>query len=144
MKLAIMCGLPRSGKSTFINENLKHYQIICKDDIRLALGFVYNQDLEDIVEVITNALIKASLIRGLDTVIDETNTTQSRRKKLISMGKEYNAEMILYFVKTSYEACIERAKQYGFPLAVITRMKQNLENEPPSEDEGINIIEISH
>ena len=47
--IIFMIGLPRCGKSTYIMNVMSDTQIVCKDDIRLALGTQFNTKLETIV-----------------------------------------------------------------------------------------------
>lgn len=142
-RMVIMCGLPKSGKSTIVDRELQEYQVICGDDIRLALGVEFDPRLEEFVWGTFNTMVRASLIRGLDVVLDGTHTTRFRREKVINLGKEYGADITIIHVKTPYETCIERAKESDFPLAVMERMRLNLELEPPIHEEGAEIIEKS-
>jgi predicted kinase len=121
-KMVIMCGLPKSGKSTIVDRELREYQVICGDDIRLALGVEFDPKLEDFVWGTFNTMVRASLIRKLDVVLDGTHTTKFRREKVINLGKEYGADIKIIHVKTPYEVCIERATESDFPLAVMERM----------------------
>lgn len=142
-KMVIMCGLPKSGKSTIVNRELREYQVICGDDIRLALGVEFDPKLEDFVWGTFNTMVRASLIRGLDVVLDGTHTTRFRREKVINLGKEYEADVTIFFVKTPYETCIERAIESDFPVDVMERMQASLELEPPTKEEGVEIVERS-
>jgi predicted kinase len=142
-KMVIMCGLPKSGKSTIVDREFREYQVICGDDIRLALGVEFDPRLEEFVWGTFNTMVRASLIRGLDVVLDGTHTTIFRRERVINLGKEYDADIKVIFVNTPYETCIERAVESSFPLAVMDRMRANLELEPPSEEEGVEVVEKS-
>jgi len=146
-KMVIMCGLPKSGKSTIVDRELREYQVICGDDIRLALGVEFDPKLEDFVWGTFNTMVRASLIRGLDVVLDGTHTTRFRREKVINLGKEYGADVTIIHVKTPYETCIKRATESDFPLAVMERMHVSLELEPPTEEEAEVVeksVEIIH
>jgi len=142
-KMVIMCGLPKSGKSTIVDRELREYQVICGDDIRLALGVEFDPRLEEFVWGTFNTMVRASLIRGLDVVLDGTHTTRFRRERVINLGKEYGADITIIHVKTPYETCIKRAIESDFPLAVMERLRANLELEPPSEEEGVEVVEKS-
>jgi predicted kinase len=142
-KMVIMCGLPKSGKSTIVNRELREYQVICGDDIRLALGVEFDPRLEDFVWGTFNTMVRASLIRGLDVVLDGTHTTRFRRERVINLGREYEADITIFFVKTPYETCIKRAIESDFPVDVMERMQASLELEPPTKEEGVEIVERS-
>jgi len=142
--MVIMCGLPKSGKSTIVNKEFREYQVICGDDIRLALGVEFDPRLEEFVWGTFNTMVRASLIRGLDVVLDGTHTTKFRRERVIKIGQEYDADIKIYFINAPYEICLERAKKDNFPLHVLERMKENLDAEPPSEDEGVEVVELNN
>lgn len=142
-KMVIMCGLPKSGKSTLVNRGFRDYQVICGDDIRLALGVVFDPRLEEFVWGTFNTMVRASLIRGLDVVLDGTHTTKLRRGRVIKLGQEYNADIKVFFINAPYKICLERAEKDNFPISVLERMKVNLDAEPPSEDEGAEVIELN-
>ena len=141
-KMVIMCGLPKSGKSTIVDREFREYQVICGDDIRLAFGVEFDPRLEEFVWGTFNTMVRASLIRGLDVVLDGTHTTRFRRERVINLGKEFDADIKVIFVKTPYETCVERAIESNFPLAVMDRMRANLELEPPG-GEGVEVVEKS-
>ena len=73
-ELIVMIGLPGSGKSTYVNQHLSNYQVICADDVRLSLGYVFEPKIEPIVHFICETTIRSYFIRGLPIVVDETNT----------------------------------------------------------------------
>jgi len=49
LNLVVMVGIPKSGKSTYINKHYAHYQLLCADDIRLAFGSAFNRNTESFV-----------------------------------------------------------------------------------------------
>ena len=126
MKCVIMIGIPRSGKSTYVKSNCKDYQVICADDVRKALGFQFNQRIEPIVHAICEIEARAKMERGLDVVIDETNTSIKRVSKWTRLADEYGYKKIGIVLKTPQKVCMSRNVGEGVvPDEVIERMHDN-------------------
>lgn len=132
-KLIMTSGLPRSGKSTY-SRTLGH-PMVNPDSIRLAYGVVYEPKLESHVWAVAETMVSALFIAGHPVVVlDATNLTRERRRRWIS--KDYDTE--IHIVKASPEVITERAKQSGFPLEVIEKMRESME--PPDKSEGFSRI----
>ena len=76
-EIVLMVGVAGAGKSTYVNKLLAHtHQVLCLDDIRLALGDVFNIRTEPIVRAVTDIVGRAFLERGLSFVVDSTCTSK--------------------------------------------------------------------
>lgn len=120
----IMQGLPGSGKSTYIKENLKNCKVISRDIIRYELGLTKSVDdkkvctwqEEALISVKENSKICDSIKNCQDFVIDDINI---RRKHFYQLVKSIR-ELSKYFgcpikitvvrLNTPIETCIERRK----------------------------------
>jgi predicted kinase len=122
--LILLCGLPRSGKTTWaLNTKLP---TVSPDSIRIVLhGQPFIGEAEPMIWVLTRYFIKSLFSYGFPIVIlDATNTTEFRRKEWLS--KEWDCKYKCFH--TSKEVCIERAKQSpnGELVKVIERMSREL------------------
>lgn len=115
-KVYIMCGIPGSGKSTWISNNLdKNIKIISRDIIRYKLGYVdspnkkvvLNKDQENHVTQIEYDLINNYLSNGESIVIDDINSGKYRNK-LINELRKYNVHIIGVNIITPLDICIKR------------------------------------
>jgi len=106
--IMLMVGVQGSGKSTYINNQMNDYQILCLDDIRLALGDVYNKRTEPIVRAITDIMGRAFLERGLSIVVDGTNTSKYIVEKWRALADEYNYFLNGIHLDVPFETCVER------------------------------------
>lgn len=130
-ELVVMCGIPRSGKSTWVNENLKGYHIVCADDIRLALGVQFDFRLENFVWGVHDTAVRAALVRERDVVIDATNTTITTIKRYAAMAEEYSINFRVVHVNTPLTVCFARNKPEipgSVPNKVIDRMARQLDD----------------
>jgi len=141
--ITLMCGLPRSGKSTWISENKEHQVVLSADDLRYL---VYNQrfwqDGEALMWSIHNIILNMLLQQGADIIIDETNVSKKRRKPIIDMAKQYGYWTNCVWITTSKDECLNRASKLNdlFIIPVIERMSGEFEK--PEYGEGIDNILI--
>lgn len=128
-QLIVMVGIPKSGKSTYVDHNFPDYQLICADDFRLALGVQYNARLEGTVWAAHDIALRAAMERGCSTVIDNTNTTTASLNKFEALTDEYGYTMRIVHISTPSQVCLERnvvAEKDKVPGHVINRMHEQL------------------
>jgi predicted kinase len=141
-KITLMIGLPRSGKSTWIEQNKTNEAIISADDLRYI---VYNQrfwsDGEPMMWSIRTMMLKYLMQQGMDIIIDETNSTIARRKAIIDMAKENGYTIIGNVLEKAWvDECVERAMNEGQTdlIPIINRMAYQFE--APRLEEGFDKI----
>lgn len=149
-KMILMCGLPRSGKTTWVKDNRKSWVddnrpdkfIISADALRQV---VYNQrywqDGEALMWSIHDIILKIALFQGIDIIIDECNISKKRRSPLIKIAKNYGYEVHCIFIVTSWVDCISRANKENDLeiIPIIERMSNHFEN--PEYEEGFDKID---
>lgn len=65
-RLVIMQGLPGAGKSSFVKRMYAVDQVVCLDDVRLALGHEFNPQTEAMVLAIADGMARSHLLGGRD------------------------------------------------------------------------------
>lgn len=146
-ELFIICGIPGSGKSTFLRNYVKEHSsiVVSRDAIRFSL-LKENSDYfeyEPIVEqMFYNGIIKA-LQLGYDVFADQSSISPAARKKLLSRVCSYKKVNAIY-VKTPLEICIKRNNfrigRARVPKEVILDMHKHFS--PPTFEEGFDSIQI--
>ena len=137
-ELIIMVGLPGSGKSTFVDdyiigkgfqEGVYGYHIVSRDDIRLAFGSGFNHLVEPHIGAIARTMVRAYMIRGIDIVVDETNTNISTIKMWTELAQEYGYKIRAMVMTTPLKICKERREtsKGKFPENIIDKMYEQLE-----------------
>lgn len=123
MRVTLMVGLPGSGKSFWADMQQK--PIICRDDIRLALGVEFDHKLEPHVTAVTNTMVRALMVRHVDFIIDETHNNVSTVKRHMAIAKEYSYSVNFTIMATPVKVCKDR--RIGFPIGVIDSMAENIQ-----------------
>lgn len=112
--LYISCGVPGSGKSTFLKEmKEKNEVIISRDDIRFSLlkeGEEYFAHEKEVYEKFT-VLIRDYINKGINVYADATHLNEKSRylllKKLKNKGCKPSEINAIYF-NVPIDICIER------------------------------------
>jgi predicted kinase len=137
-RLAIMCGLPKSGKTTYARGLQKAGWVrVCPDDIRRALhGRGHHEPAEPIVWANAELAVRALLLGGHAVVVDATHVTRERRAPWIRVARDLGVQIEAFVLETPPEVCHERnrASDDPVPEEVIDRMAGRRE---PVEEEGL-------
>lgn len=132
MNLMLTLGVAGSGKSTFVNELLNEstdpLQILCLDDIRLALGDVYNERTEPVVRMIADVMGRTFMERGVHIIVDSTCTSKHIADKWCKLAIEYNYRTSAYLIDTPFEVCCERRVDTNkINLEVLEKQREQLD-----------------
>lgn len=150
-RLTLMCGIPCSGKSTYVRETLVETDptavILSTDDFieRYAkeVGKSYVEVFEEAIDPaglhLDNTLIDA-ISRQQNIIWDQTNITKSTRiAKLVKFPPDYERHCVCVYTDLR-TALLRNSQRHGkfVPRDVIVRMDTQFV--PPSDDEGFHHI----
>lgn len=130
-RLALMCGLPKSGKTTYARRlQGRGWVRVCPDEIRRALhGRGHYPPAEPVVWANAELSVRALLIGGHRVVLDATNTTRHRRAPWLRLARELGVPACAYVLRTPKEECHRRNERSEEPVPpeVIDRMARQWE-----------------
>ncbi len=146
LRLILMVGLPRSGKSTRAAElsNALKAPIVNPDAVRYAIhGKPFIATAEPFVWATTKTMAAALFLAGhTDVIVDACNNTKKRRDEWKFVARDYekahgtSIEVVFETVDTPASVCLERVQDDNEHLIpIIERMAAA--HEPVSEEEGL-------
>lgn len=130
----IMIGIPGSGKSTWIKNNLSpDIPIVSRDIIRAELGFTRGVDekavctkaQEEEVSKVERELVKTYIESGQSFVLDDTNTSRYAAEFIKGLRKLGNVNLIGVKMNTPLKICQERRKAQ-IPGRVLEGMEKRM------------------
>ena len=114
-KLIIMCGLPRTGKTTWINKNKKDAIVVSSDDIRETIfGHKFHYESNKFVFAFVEAMVIILLKQNKTVIVDATNLTFNLRYQWAQIAEKYNCNCEIVWVYISkdpqknLEECLKR------------------------------------
>ena len=147
-----MCGIPGSGKSTWIQNHKAFFsdscQIISRDQIRFAL-LGDNDDYFSKEGTVWAKYVnqsRASLKNNVDTILDATHLNESSRAKILTAlkGSLNNVEINIIVINPGLEVSLKqnemREGRSYVPQSAIRRMNSQLTI--PTLEEGFDHIYI--
>jgi predicted kinase len=94
-----MVGIPRIGKSTWINKNKNDAIVVSSDTIRKELfGHQYHSPANKFVFAIVEAMTLLLLKQNKDVIIDSTSLSKASRGQWYSVAKSTNAIVTVVWV----------------------------------------------
>lgn len=137
-KITMLVGLPRSGKSTWVNSNKEDALVVSSDWIRgniLGETYGYSESANAIVWTIMDSAVRIALGQGRDVVLDSANLAKETRSYYVAIGRKYGAHVKMVVFDTPFEVCLERNQSNGKKLPDSALFHMNLSTEWPYPEE---------
>ena len=122
-EVVMLCGLPGTGKDTFIKEKLSGYPVVSLDDLRMQMNISPKEEQGEIINAARN-VAKEHLRKKISFVWNATNLTPVIRGKLVNLFASYGASVRIVFLETSWEEELRRNRERKeqVPESVIENM----------------------
>ena len=145
--IAMLCGLPASGKSTYANELAKNMNatVLSSDALRFEMfGDETDQNHNQQVFQELHKRAKEHLRSGKNVIYDSTNISSKRRRGFLEELKKIDCFKECIIMATPYEQCLEnnRNRERKVPEWVIERMYRKWQT--PHWFEGWDNIDIEY
>jgi predicted kinase len=153
MECVMLCGIPTSGKSTYVDKlkKLTYWKdaVVLSTDNYIEIyakrgGQTYNEVFDDVIPDATRELeleFNMAKDKGRDIIWDQTNLSIKTRKKKLSKLPSYCHRGVVYFT-VSLEDALERNKHREgkfIPESILKRMYHQFEI--PTVGEGFDYVE---
>jgi predicted kinase len=144
-KLIMMCGVPGSGKSTWVRNNFPDITPVSRDVIRFEILDERGGDYFDYEDEVFDKFIRqiiGSLVADEITIADATHLNKKSRAKVLNkvrkFADEIEAVMMDVHLITALERNDLREGRAFVPRGVIRRMYFQMET--PMKEEGFDKI----
>ena len=133
-EVILMCGLPGTGKDTWIRSHYPDMPVVCMDDLRREMG-VKAEDNQGRVVQAAKEMAKACL-RAKQPFIWNATSLTSLRDQQIDLFESYHARVRVVYLETDWTENLRRnaGRTAIVPEGVIGRMLDKLE--PPERHEA--------
>jgi predicted kinase len=132
-KVTIMIGLPMSGKSHWVKNNVQDEIILNADSIRIMITgendklLAFKQKNEKLVWDIFGVSLSIALNTGRDIIIDNTNCNLKLLKKLVERIKSSNYEIEFKLIDTDLWLIKKWLEMYPHMEHIVDKMNEGLQ-----------------
>ena len=153
MECVMLCGIPTSGKSTYVQrlKKIPYWEnavVLSTDDYiereAKRMGLTYNEIFDDVIKDATRELelqLSMAKDKGKGIIWDQTNLSVKTRKKKLSKLPSIYHRGVIYF-EISLEKALERNKHREgkfIPESILKRMYHQFEI--PTIQGGFDYVE---
>jgi len=129
-EVIMLCGLPGTGKDTYIQKYYKDWEVVSLDDIRRAHKIApKNTKANGKVIQLAKETMKQFLRKQQSFIFNATNIVQQLRGQWIDLFVAYGAKVKIIYLEVSYSQLIQQNKNrtYVVPNKVMRKMIGKLE-----------------
>lgn len=140
-EVILMCGLPGTGKDTWIAENHPELPVVCMDDIRRQMNIAPTDEQGRVVQA-AREQARVHLRAKQPFIWNATDITPLQRCKQVDLFEDYGASVRIVYLETSWAENLRRnaGRTRRVPENVIDRMLTKLIPPEPGEARHVDWI----
>jgi predicted kinase len=140
-EVVVMCGLPPSGKSTWLATNVSDMPLVSLDDLRIDLDVAPNEGQGAVIDA-AREQARGFLREHRSFVWNATNLTRLHRTQIVELIRSYRgrARMVYCEVSAAELAQRNRSRDAAVPEAAIRRMIERWTVPDPSEAHDVTYV----
>lgn len=140
MSVVFVIGPPCAGKSYFIKNNFKNYEVVDLYDFQKDIPFITAQEVLISYEKAKDALVKA-IKEGKDVVLEHTLLKAKRRTPYIEAVREvYDGDLECFAIIPNEKTYLARCKERG--ISEYSGKANYSIYEEPQKEEGFDEVYI--
>ncbi|GKX44306.1 hypothetical protein SOASR015_33400 [Pectobacterium carotovorum subsp. carotovorum] len=137
-KVTVMCGLPASGKDTWVRTHRPHLPVVSFDDARTELGLKHGENEGKAVHWATDKA--RSLLRTHEPFVwNATHLSQQMRTRTLDLCYAYGAEVEIVYLERPRQELLHRNGKRDTTLSNKTLQGMLTKWELPSPTEAHNV-----
>jgi predicted kinase len=140
-EMIMMCGLPGSGKDTYVRDHLAEHPVVSLDDLRAEME-IDPTDNQGAVVQLGKERLREHLRKGQSFVYNATNINRQRRTPILGLAADYNVRVRIVYCEAPMDKLLaqNRARKGRVPEAVIRRMSERWEVPSLTEAHLVDIV----
>ena len=137
----LMCGLPGTGKDTWIAENAPDLPVVSLDNIRDDFNISFNGNQGKVIQA-AQEQARSYLRKQQSFVWNATNVNRQTRKKLIDLFNQYKAKTTVVYLPKPLSVILRQNRERDVVIkeSVIEKFLYRLE--PPTIDEAHRLLVV--
>ena len=144
-ELIIMCGLARSGKSTWIKKNKINQVVVSPDEIRHTIfNHQFFDPAEEMIWALSRIFARLLLQQGFSVIVDACSLNPESRRKWLMLKKHLDIKCKVVWVDTPLDKCLENNENpldnRRVPIETLTSMDRYFI--PPEQGESYYDFEL--
>lgn len=140
-EMILMCGLPGSGKDTYIRDRLSGVPVVSLDDLRVEMDIDPGENQGAVVQAGRERL-REHLRKRERFVYNATNINRQRRGPILDLAADYGVRVRIVYCEAPRERLLaqNRARAARVPDAVIQRMSERWEMPSLAEAHEVDFV----
>ncbi len=140
-EMVMMCGLPGSGKDTYVRDHLGGMPVVSLDDLRAEMEVDPTDNQGSVVQAGRERL-REHFRRAESFVYNATNINRQRRGPILGLAADYGVRVKIVYCEAPRDKLLSqnRARQGRVPDAVIERMSERWEIPSLTEAHEVEIV----